>query len=63
MDLSRIYDGFIHKLRFAGIRRLQSWSSRGDLYLGGARVLTLLINVALHSGVRFGQVFSNTIHL
>jgi hypothetical protein len=62
MDLSRIYDGGVHKFHFAGILRLQSWSNRGDPFLGGARVLTLLIYVALHSGVRFGQVFANTIH-
>jgi hypothetical protein len=62
MDLSRIYYGGVHNFRFAGIRRLQSWSSRGGPCLGGARVLTLLIHVALRSGVRFGQVFANTIH-
>jgi hypothetical protein len=40
-------------------------SSTGEVVgvrLGGARVLTLLIHVALHSGVFLGQVFANIIH-
>jgi hypothetical protein len=62
MNLSRIYDGGVYKFRFASVRWLQSGSSSGGSRLGGARVLTLLIHVALHSGVGFGQVFANIIH-
>jgi hypothetical protein len=62
VNLARIYDGGVHKLRVAGVRRLQSGSSSGGPRLGGARVLTFLIHVALQSGVRFGQEFANIIH-
>jgi hypothetical protein len=62
MILARIYDGGVHKLRFDGVRRLQSGSSSEGPRLGGPRLLALLIHVALRSGVRFGQVFSNIIH-
>jgi hypothetical protein len=62
MNLSRIYDGGVYKFRFAGLRSFQSGSSSGGPRLGGARVLMLLIHVAFHSGVCFGQVFANIIH-